>query len=264
MTKNNKQKQSLQKNLENEINFDETAASLNFAFCPTFLLKANNKTKQESGLFDSAELKSETVDSLLDITRYFYICYSFKFDESQHDYFFFQSFAAVGSQFSNSEPVFGFFTKDEILILISQIDESFLPEKHDKQIYDSYINEYSYSADYLLTIMAEWTKIKLQHFEYLYSTSEEVQQEIEKLVKQFKKTEAKSSVKRKNTQKAKTKIDKTDKNGKPTKPTKPTKPRGARKPNPASTTESSKPPSRTNKKTDTSKDRSVNPKSNKK
>jgi hypothetical protein len=264
MRKNNKHEQPLQKDLDNEMNFDELPANLNFAFCPTFLLKANNKTKEESGIFNSVESKSKIVDSLMDIARYFYICYSFRFDESKQDYFFFQSFSAVGSQISSSEPVFGFFTKEEILTLISKIDETFLPRKHEKQIYDSYINEYSSSADYLLTIMAEWTKIKLQHFEYLYSTSEEVQQEMEKLINQFNKTEAKSLAKRKKTQKAEAKTDKTDKNGKSTKPTKPTKPRGTRKPKPASAGDSSKPASRANKKTDTSKDRRVNSKSNKK
>lgn len=250
MTKNNKQKRSLQKNLENEINFDETAASLNFAFCPTFPLRANNKTKQESGLFNNNLNENEILDSLLDIGRHFYICYSFKFDNYEQDYFFFQSFSATGFKFAESEPLFGFFSKDQILTLISQIDEIFLPSKHDKQIYDSYINEVESSADYLLAVMAEWTKLKLEGFEYLYLTSEDVTKQIEDLTEQIKKTAVSKTRKTKS---------KTNKNGTKPKPKSKQSPtRGTTKPKPRKPRESG------DKKKSTTKGRSINSKSNKK
>ena len=256
---NKKQKQPLEKDLENKINFEETVANLNFAFCPTFPLKVDNKIKKESGFFNSAFSKKEKQNSEIDTSRYFYICYSFKIDGMDQDYFFFQSFSISQFKFFNSEPLFGFFSKEHILLLISQIDEIFSPKEHQKQIYDSYINEYSSSADYLLAVMAEWTKIKLQHFEYLYLSSEEIQEEIEKLTKQIKEIESKSTVKRKRTPKTEFKTEsKTNKNGKPAKPTRPTKPKRSKE---AGSSESA---NGTDKKTNTSKNRSVNSKSNKK
>lgn len=189
-TKNNA-KQLKQEDSDYQLDFDQIEASLNFAFCPTFPLRVNTKTKEESGFFNSSSSKNDKIiDSLLDISRHFYICYSFKFADQKQDYFFFQSFSIAGFEIFHSEPVFGFFSKEQILTLISQIDEMFLPQRHEKQIYDSYISDTTAAASYLLAIMGEWTKLKLEDFEYFYFTSDEVALQIQQLTEQLKSAEA--------------------------------------------------------------------------
>jgi hypothetical protein len=271
MIKKNKKTTQVEQiqNIEDQLNFDEINASLNFAFCPTFPLKVNEKIKEESGLFNSSKIKdNETLHSLLDIGRNFYICYSFKFEDNDKDYFFFQSFSMVGFEIFHSEPLFGFFTTDQILMLISQIDEMFLPQKHEKQIYDSYLNESITSASYLLAIMGEWTKLKLDDFEYLYLTSAETSEQIQELARQINNAKADPKIKNKRKTKSRSKVktntSKVKKNG--TEPSPKRKPK--RKPTAGSksaeSNKSSKSRAATNKKTNTTKNTGGNSRSNKK
>jgi len=149
------------------------ACLINFAFCPNSLLVAKEDIMENL----ASSLKNDDVGNLLtdkdyraisDATRFFYICYSLKFGGPQ-DYFYFQTFSKVAdSEVVYSNPLYGFYKKEDIIKLVSVIDDYFYPSPHDKQIFDNVTIDSPAPASSIINLMTAWTGTKLLQFSNFY------------------------------------------------------------------------------------------------
>lgn len=148
--------------------------NLNFAFCPVSILK--NKDDSFDFLeknFILSPNKSFINKRNIKNVGFFYICYSIALDQTHEDngdskdYFYFQVFAQHGLKQAAGLPIFGLFSSEEIVSLIKEIDTTFEPEFHDKQIFGDYQDAVG-TCSLILKLMQNWTTIKLMDFKNLY------------------------------------------------------------------------------------------------
>ena len=58
----------------------------------------------------------------------------------------------------------------------------FNPEKYDKQIFDTFQSEFYASADQIIKLMQDWTKLKLLSFNDLYFKDKKTVESLYKLI----------------------------------------------------------------------------------
>lgn len=156
------------------------ACLINFAFCPNSALTAKEDIVENLAL----SLKKDDIGNLLtekdykalsDATRFFYICYSLKFGGPQ-DYFYFQTFSKLAdSEVVYSNPLYGFYKKEDIIKLVSVIDDYFYPNPHDKQIFDNVTVSSPASASSIINLMTAWTATKILQFSSFYRKDKQAQ-----------------------------------------------------------------------------------------
>ena len=196
-------------------NLNQFSASLNFAFCPLKALIASKKLIEEEEEFKLILKNHPDVNSeyLLNSFRYFYICYSLKIpdiDKECKNYFYFQLFSQIGDQQSPISPIYGFYSNDQILSMIKDIDNIFHPEMHERQIFESYVDELSGGADELIKLMQDWTSLKLIQFNNFYFQDEHAVSNLYKFLENFEKNSKKTKITKKKSS-AKSKRPKTKK-----------------------------------------------------
>ena len=98
----------------------------------------------------------------------------------------------MGEEQAATSPIYGFYSHDEILSMIKDIDAMFDPEWHERQIFESYVQDLSGSADQLIKLMQEWTSLKLLQFNDLYFQDEKAVFSLYKLIEDSKKLEKKT------------------------------------------------------------------------
>jgi len=183
----------MKKILNNENNnpdLNQFSASLNFAFCPSKALSPSYSLLQSNEEINSIikECASKTqIEKILKCFRYFYICYCLKLEDLNQEnknYFYFQLFSQIGDQQSPTTPVYGFYNNEEILSMIRDIDNMFNPENHDKQIFESYVQNLNGNASDLLKLMQDWTSLKLLQFTELYFQDHDAIQNLRELLVQ--------------------------------------------------------------------------------
>lgn len=205
-------------------------ASLNFAFCPVSALKSSKASRESMMQTEEIslmimELPESGIDILMDSFRYFYICYSIKvedIEEENKDYFYFQLFSQIGDQQTAIDPVYGFYTEEQILSMIKDINGMFDPEIHERQIFESYVQEMNGSADDILKLMQDWTQLKILQFNDLYFQDEEAVSSLYALLEEAnscEKSHKKRAIRKPRTVKNKKYLptEKKKKNKKPTK-----------------------------------------------
>ena len=154
------------------------SASLVFGFCPTRALTASDEltlNSEEIKLL-AKECPSSKVKNILGAFRYFYICYCLKIEELEQDnknYFYLQTFSQIGDQQTPAAPVYGFYNNEEIMSMIKDVDNLFDPDAHEKQIFESYLQELDGDASQLIELMQNWTSLKLLQFNDLYFQDED-------------------------------------------------------------------------------------------
>jgi hypothetical protein len=154
------------------------SASLVFGFCPTRALTASDEltlNSEEIKLL-AKECPSNKVKNILGAFRYFYICYCLKIEELEQDnknYFYLQTFSQIGDQQTPAAPVYGFYNNEEIISMIKDVDNLFNPDAHEKQVFESYLQELDGDASQLIELMQNWTSLKLLQFNDLYFQDEE-------------------------------------------------------------------------------------------
>lgn len=180
-------------------NLNQFSASINFAFCPMRALVASRNLMMENDEIKTTVKDFPEIDaeSLLNSFRYFYICYSIKVEDIEQenkDYFYFQLFSQIGEEQAATSPIYGFYSHDEILSMIKDIDAMFNPEWHERQIFESYTEDLNGSADQLIKLMQEWTSLKLLQFNDFYFQDEKAVFSLYKLIEDAKKLEKKTEV----------------------------------------------------------------------
>ncbi len=162
----------------NNLKLSDFVGELNFAFCPTSALIASDefisKNKDVLSIFEEYDI--EKIKNIKNAFRYFYICYSISVEninQENKDYFYFQLFLQIGDQQSEMPPIYGFFSYDEIMSFIRDIDAMFVPSIHEKQIFESYTDEIIGTSDIILSLMQDWTTLKLLEFKDLYFRDED-------------------------------------------------------------------------------------------
>lgn len=161
-------------------NFLAQKCLINFAFCPNSALMAQeHELKELTELIKlNSPVKGREHDDykiISEATRFFYICYSLKFGGT-HDYFYFQTFSKIGeSEMVHSNPLYGFYKKEDILKLVVAIDEYFSPNPHDKQIFDNVTISVPASASFIINLMTTWTTSKLMQFANFYKKDRKAQ-----------------------------------------------------------------------------------------
>lgn len=167
--------------------------SLNFAYCPAIPLKMAQES--ESMLEELEELSGKVADEcneyFSESVKHFYICYSMKIDDSFLDqnkanYFYFQLFSQVGLQQLPSDPIYGFFSEENILDIIKNIDSMFSFADYDKQVFDTLNYQTSGNLDQLIKLMQEWTSLKLVKFSEMYFFDKETTNSLSNLVECIK------------------------------------------------------------------------------
>jgi hypothetical protein len=179
----------MKKTLQDNYNLKQFPASINFAFCPSKALIASSNLTTEIKEVESIinEYPVLNTGDILNSFRYFYICYSIKVentDQENKDYFYFQLFSQIGNQQAATSPVYGFYTNDQIISMIKDIDAMFSPERHERQIFESYTEELYGSADQIINLMQEWTSLKLLQFNNLYFQDENAVMTLYKLIEE--------------------------------------------------------------------------------
>ena len=160
--------------------------AINFAFCPNAALTARGAITEElhSSLKEKIKNKSLTDDdykTVSDATRFFYICYCLSFENMQ-DYFYFQTFSKIAdSEIIQSKPLYGFYKKEDIIKLVSSIDDCFHPNTHDKQIFDNITIDSSFPASVVMNLMTAWTETKLLQFSEFCHSDEKIQKSLLKV-----------------------------------------------------------------------------------
>jgi hypothetical protein len=147
---------------------------LNFAFCPSAPIKAENLN-----ILDYPDMKSfldifpeEVKEKLIPCLRYFYVCYSINIEnikQENTDYFYFQLFFQLGSQQKPMTPFYGFYKEEEILLMIKEIDGKFGEKMIEKNVFEMYNDEIKGSVDEIAELMQAWTDLKLLEFSKLYA-----------------------------------------------------------------------------------------------
>jgi hypothetical protein len=154
------------------------SASLVFGFCPMGALIASTELTSNSEEIKllAKECPRNKIKNILGAFRYFYICYCLKIEELEQDnknYFYLQTFSQIGDQQTPAAPVYGFYNNEEIMSMIKDVDNLFSPDTHEKQIFESYLQELDGDASQLIELMQNWTSLKLLQFNDLYFQDEE-------------------------------------------------------------------------------------------
>lgn len=168
---------------------------LNFAFCPSFPLSLSKSNSSNSEIVEELYKKfsNQNKNDLISAVRYFYICYSLKIEDPQfekQDYFYFQIFSKVAGHLKPHDPVYGFFDREKIYLLIEEINEMFHPSGHDKIILDSFAEDICSDAGSVISELQKWTDLKLLDFNKLYFLDSEVLIHLVKIIDNEKKFSA--------------------------------------------------------------------------
>ena len=165
-------------------------ASLVFGFCPLNALSASyelfNSSEEIKSIIKECE-STDQIENILRSFRYFYICYCLKLEDLNQEnknYFYFQLFSQIGDQQTPTNPVYGFDNNEEIVSMIRDIDNMFSPDSHEKQIFESYVQDFSGNASELIEIMQDWTASKLSQFNDLYFQDKRAIHSLHKLLEQ--------------------------------------------------------------------------------
>jgi hypothetical protein len=170
MRSKNKEKKSIDYDQPSLKNF---SASLVFGFCPTKALMASDEltlNSEEIKLLVK-ECPRNKIKNILGAFRYFYICYCLKIEELEQDnknYFYLQTFSQISDQQTPAAPIYGFYNNEEIMSIIKDVDNLFNPDEHEKQVFESYLQELEGDASQLIELMQNWTSLKLLQFNDLY------------------------------------------------------------------------------------------------
>ena len=154
------------------------SASLVFGFCPTKALMASDEltlNSEEIKLLVK-ECPRNKIKNILGAFRYFYICYCLKIEELEQDnknYFYLQTFSQISDQQTPAAPIYGFYNNEEIMSMIKDVDNLFSPDTHEKQVFESYLQELDGDASQLIELMQNWTSLKLLQFNDLYFQDED-------------------------------------------------------------------------------------------
>ncbi len=154
------------------------SASLVFGFCPMEALIASTELTSNSEEIKllAKECPRNKIKNILGAFRYFYICYCLKIEELEQDnknYFYLQTFSQIGDQQTPAAPIYGFYNNEEIMSMIKDVDNLFSPDTHEKQIFESYLQELDGDASQLIELMQNWTSLKLLQFNDLYFQDED-------------------------------------------------------------------------------------------
>jgi hypothetical protein len=169
-------------------NLNQFSASLNFAFCPSKALFPSYSLLQSNEEINSIikECGSKTqIEKVLKSFRYFYICYCLKIEDLNQEnknYFYFQLFSQIGDQQSETSPVYGFYNNEEIISMIRDVNNMFSPDEHDKQIFESYVQDLNGNASEIIKLMQDWTSLKLLQFTELYFQDHDAIQNLRELL----------------------------------------------------------------------------------
>jgi len=149
------------------------SASLVFGFCPVGALMASNDLTLKSQEIKSIiqECPEDKIKNILGAFRYFYICYCLKLEELDQvnkNYFYLQTFSQIGDQQTPAEPIYGFYDNEQIMSMIKDVDNLFYPDSHEKQVFESYLQDLEGDASQLIELMQNWTSLKLLQFNNLY------------------------------------------------------------------------------------------------
>lgn len=149
------------------------SASLVFGFCPVGALMASDDLTLNSQEIKAIiqECPEDKIKNILGAFRYFYICYCLKLEELEQDnknYFYLQTFSQIGDQQTPAEPIYGFYNNEEIMSMIKDVDNLFDPDSHEKQVFESYLQDLEGDASQLIELMQNWTSLKLLQFNDLY------------------------------------------------------------------------------------------------
>jgi hypothetical protein len=153
---------------------DTKTSTFNFAFCPNQPLScgknlASSLIEEIKNGKNLKNITNEECNKIVSASNFFYICYSFKINEENYnglEYFFFQTFYRVGrSDLIYSKPVFGFFSRQEIIDFINSISDLFAPSNHDKQIFDAVEVGFESTSELILKLMTTWTILKINEFD---------------------------------------------------------------------------------------------------
>jgi hypothetical protein len=163
------------------------SASLVFGFCPTRALIASTELTSNSEEIKllAKECPRNKIKNILGAFRYFYICYCLKIEELEQDnknYFYLQTFSQIGDQQTPAAPVYGFYNNEEIMSMIKDVDNLFNPDAHEKQVFESYLQELDGDASQLIELMQNWTSLKLLQFNDLYFQDEEAIRNLYQLI----------------------------------------------------------------------------------
>ena len=164
------------------------SASLVFGFCPTRALMASDELTLNSEEIKALikECPKSKIKNILGAFRYFYICYCLKLEQLDQDnknYFYLQTFSQISNQQTPAAPVYGFYNNEEIMSMIKDVDNLFSPDTHEKQVFESYLQELEGDASELIQLMQNWTSLKLLQFNDLYFQDEEAVRNLYELVK---------------------------------------------------------------------------------
>jgi hypothetical protein len=154
------------------------SASLVFGFCPRTALIASTELTSNSEEIKllAKECPRNKIKNILGAFRYFYICYCLKIEELEQDnknYFYLQTFSQIGDQQTPAAPIYGFYNNEEIMSMIKDVDNLFSPDTHEKQVFESYLQELDGDASQLIELMQNWTSLKLLQFNDLYFQDED-------------------------------------------------------------------------------------------
>jgi hypothetical protein len=184
MPSKNKEKKSTYADQPSLKNF---SASLVFGFCPTKALAASDEltlNSEEIKLLVK-ECPKNKIKNILGAFRYFYICYCLKIEELDQDnknYFYLQTFSQISDQQTPAAPIYGFYNNEEIISMIKDVDNLFNPDSHDKQVFESYLQELEGDASQLIELMQNWTSLKLLQFNDLYFQDEKAIRNLYQLI----------------------------------------------------------------------------------
>ena len=163
------------------------SASLVFGFCPIGALTASDEltlNSEEIKLLVK-ECPKPKIKNILGAFRYFYICYCLKLEQLDQDnknYFYLQTFSQISDQQTPAAPVYGFYNNEEIMSMIKDVDNLFSPDTHEKQVFESYLQELEGDASEIIQLMQNWTSLKLLQFNDLYFQDKEAVRNLYELI----------------------------------------------------------------------------------
>ena len=165
------------------------SASLVFGFCPIGALTASDELTLNSEEIKALikECPKPKIKNILGAFRYFYICYCLKLEQLDQDnknYFYFQTFSQISDQQTPAAPVYGFYNNEEIMSMIKDVDNLFNPDTHEKQVFESYLQDLEGDASQLIELMQNWTSLKLLQFNDLYFQDEGAIRNLYELINQ--------------------------------------------------------------------------------
>ena len=186
MQSKNKEKKSIDAEQPSLKNF---SASLVFGFCPMEALIASDELTLNSEEIKALikECPKDKIKNILGAFRYFYICYCLKLEQLDQDnknYFYLQTFSQISDQQTPAAPIYGFYNNEEIMSMIKDVDNLFNPDTHEKQVFESYLQDLEGDASQLIELMQNWTSLKLLQFNDLYFQDEGAIRNLYELVNQ--------------------------------------------------------------------------------